>query len=174
VPAERLEQKRGLLGGLPSLRPEIVGKPISRKGDELSCVRFGVGPLLGAEPAHWHHRADQRGRGPGAGARAVTGQVVAEHALVAPGETGIVDEHYGRAPGQAPPRAASQDRREKQFLILGEVAARRRGAGVVDQSAFPQCAVVPSILLAAAPRAAGPGLAFGAMRCRVAPCRELG
>jgi hypothetical protein len=41
VPAERLEQERELLGPLPSLRPEIGAKPISRKVDKLSCVRFG-------------------------------------------------------------------------------------------------------------------------------------
>ena len=41
VPAERLETERGLLGPLPSLRPQIGAKPASRKVDRLSCVRFG-------------------------------------------------------------------------------------------------------------------------------------
>jgi hypothetical protein len=41
VPAGRLEQERGLLGPLPSLRPEIGPRPASRKVDKLSCVRFG-------------------------------------------------------------------------------------------------------------------------------------
>lgn len=41
VPAERLDSERELLGPLPSLRPEIGTKPISRKVDKLSCVRFG-------------------------------------------------------------------------------------------------------------------------------------
>ena len=41
VPAERLEQERPLLAVLPSLRLEIGPKPISRKVDKLSCVRFG-------------------------------------------------------------------------------------------------------------------------------------
>ena len=41
VPAERLEQERGLLGMLPSLRPELGARPASRKVDKLSCVRFG-------------------------------------------------------------------------------------------------------------------------------------
>jgi transposase len=41
VPAERLEQERELLSELPSLRLEIGPKPISRKVDKLSCVRFG-------------------------------------------------------------------------------------------------------------------------------------
>ncbi len=41
VPAGRLDTERELLGPLPSLRPEIGGKPASRKVDKLSCVRFG-------------------------------------------------------------------------------------------------------------------------------------
>lgn len=40
VPAQRLDQERELLGALPSLRLEIGAKPISRKVDKLSCVRF--------------------------------------------------------------------------------------------------------------------------------------
>lgn len=41
VPADRLDAERELLGTLPSLRLEIGAKPISRKVDKLSCVRFG-------------------------------------------------------------------------------------------------------------------------------------
>jgi hypothetical protein len=41
VPDERLDTERGLLGALPSLRPELGGRPVSRKVDKLSCVRFG-------------------------------------------------------------------------------------------------------------------------------------
>jgi transposase len=41
VPPERLQAERELLGPLPSLRPQIGAKPISRKVDKLSCVRFG-------------------------------------------------------------------------------------------------------------------------------------
>jgi Mu transposase-like protein len=53
-----------------------------------------------------------------------TGQVAAQHQLVAPGEVSITDEHYGSArpdkPRRAPrPRTAA----EKQFLALGEPAA---------------------------------------------------
>ena len=42
VPAQRLEQERCLLAGLPSLRPDGIGvRPVARKVDKLSCVRFG-------------------------------------------------------------------------------------------------------------------------------------
>jgi len=41
VPAERLQNKRPLLGELPSLRPELGPRPATRKVDKLSCVRFG-------------------------------------------------------------------------------------------------------------------------------------
>ena len=48
---------------------------------------------------------------------------VAEHALVAPGETSILDEHYG-GPRPDRPRRAVRPRTatEKQFLALGPAA----------------------------------------------------
>jgi hypothetical protein len=39
-PGRSLEAERGLLGVLPSLRPELGPKPITRKVDKLSCIRF--------------------------------------------------------------------------------------------------------------------------------------
>jgi hypothetical protein len=52
-----------------------------------------------------------------------TGEVVANHALVAPGETTIVDEHYGSTRPDKPRRAArAKTATEKRFLALGEVA----------------------------------------------------
>ena len=41
VPLQRLARERELLRPLPSLRPEIGVKVISRKVDKLSCIRFG-------------------------------------------------------------------------------------------------------------------------------------
>ena len=41
VPVQRLAKERELLRPLPSLRPEIGIKVISRKVDKLSCIRFG-------------------------------------------------------------------------------------------------------------------------------------
>jgi hypothetical protein len=42
VPAERLGVEQPLLAGLPSLRLELDDRPVSRKVDKLSCVRFGA------------------------------------------------------------------------------------------------------------------------------------
>jgi len=64
-----------------------------------------------------------------------TGEVVAEHQLVPPGETSIADEHYGSARPDKPLRAPRPGTAaEKQFLALGEPAAAflaggRRGRG---------------------------------------------
>jgi transposase len=41
VPDQRLESERALLGELPSLRLQVGPRPITRKVDKLSCVRFG-------------------------------------------------------------------------------------------------------------------------------------
>jgi len=54
----------------------------------------------------------------------VTGELAAEHPLVAPGETSILDEHYGLARPAKPRRAPrAKTATEKQFLALGEPAA---------------------------------------------------
>lgn len=124
VPARRLRQERELLGPLPSLRPEIGGKPASRKVDRLSCVRFGSARysvpsrLIGSIVLITVSGKTVRITEP------FTGQIAAEHQLVAPGEVSICDEHYGSArpdkPCRAPrPRTAA----EKQFLALGDAAA---------------------------------------------------
>ncbi len=53
----------------------------------------------------------------------LTGELVADHPLVAPGETSILDEHYGTARPDRPRRAARPKTVvEKQFLALGPVA----------------------------------------------------
>jgi len=53
----------------------------------------------------------------------VTGEVHAEHALVAPGETSIVDAHYDRPRPDTPRRGArARTPAEREFLALGPVA----------------------------------------------------
>ena len=53
----------------------------------------------------------------------LTGELVADHGLVAPGETSILDEHYGSSRPDKPRRAArAKTPAEKQFLALGPVA----------------------------------------------------
>jgi hypothetical protein len=122
VPDERLAAERELLAPLPSLRPEIGATSVTRKVDRLSCVRYGSarysvptrligatvnimidhGALLVIEPR--------------------TGAIVAEHELVAPGETSILDEHYD-GPRPAPTRGPRpKTSTEQQFCALGEDA----------------------------------------------------
>ena len=87
VPAERLIIERELLGALPSLRASI-GRVVTRKVDRLACVRFGsarysVPVRLIGSAVRVHVEAD-RTLSITAGPR--EGEVVAEHALVPPGE----------------------------------------------------------------------------------------
>jgi len=123
VPADRLQRERDLLGALPSLRPEIGAKPISRKVDKLSCVRFGSARysvptrLIGATVMITVADGAVHVLEP------FTGQVLAEHPLVAPGETSIADAHYGSTRPDKPRRAPrAKTATEKQFLALGAVA----------------------------------------------------
>jgi transposase len=124
VPADRLEQERELLGALPSLRPEIGARPASRKVDKLSCVRFGsarysvpdylIGTTVLLRVADGLVQALEP----------FTGEIVARHKPVAPGEASICDEHYGSARPDKPrraPRPRTGD--EKQFLALGQTAS---------------------------------------------------
>ena len=121
VPAERLVIERELLGSLPSLRA-ATGKLVTRKVDRLSCVRFGSARysvpvrLIGEQV---RLRTDD---GRLLAIMTGTGEVVAEHMLVAPGEASVRDDHYG-GPRPAPrrgvrPRTAA----EKEFCALGPVA----------------------------------------------------
>ena len=121
VPAERLVAKRELLAPLPSLRASI-GKMVTRKVDRLSCVRFGSARysvpirLIGSQV---QLRTDD---GRLLAVVAATGEVVAEHVLVAPGEASVRDEHYG-GPRPAPRRAVRpKTAAEKAFCALGPVA----------------------------------------------------
>ena len=121
VPAERLVIERELLGPLPSLRA-ATGRLVTRKVDRLSCVRFASARysvpvrLIGAEV---RLRTDD-------GRLLVimtgTGQVVAEHFLVPPGEASVRDDHYG-GPRPAPRRAVRpRTAAEREFCALGPVA----------------------------------------------------
>ena len=122
VQAERLVIERELLGGLPSLRTAI-GKFVTRKVDRLSCVRF----------ASARYSVPARLIGTEVGLRtddgrllvivAATGEVVAEHTLVAPGEASVRDEHYG-GPRPDTPRRAVRPKTvaEREFCALGPVA----------------------------------------------------
>jgi transposase len=150
VPVEQLAVERELLGPLPSLRASI-GKTVTRKVDRLSCVRFGsarysvptrlIGQTVRLHTGDGRLLAVVTGTGTG------TGEMVAEHVLVAPGEASVRDEHYGGprpAPRRAPrPKTAA----EKEFCALGPVAQAfitgaaaagntRLGAELADLSAL--------------------------------------
>ena len=113
VPAERLGTERELLRPLPSLRPQI-GKVTTRKVDKLSCIRFGSArysvPISLIGRTVEVHVA-------GTTVRVVhLGSTMAEHALVAPGETSVTDDHYG---GPRPaPRRAPRPRSDVERAVL--------------------------------------------------------
>src|SRR5690606_7697944 len=96
IPAERLATEQELLGELPSLRLEVGPAPITRKVDKLSCIRFGSARysvpnrLIGTVVTVLVDERDRVLRV----IEPVTGQIHAEHALVAPGETSVQDAHY--------------------------------------------------------------------------------
>jgi transposase/phage tail protein X len=121
VPAERLVIERELLAPLPSLRAS-TGRQVLRKVDRLSCIRFGsarysvpvqlIGTQVGVRAGDGRLLVMMTG----------TGQVAAEHTLVAPGEASVLDEHYG-GPRPAPRRAVRpKTAAEKAFCALGPVA----------------------------------------------------
>ena len=113
VPDERLVVEREVLAALPSLRLEIGAGSVRRKVDRVSCIRYGsarysvptrlVGTTVAVVVDH--------------GALIIvepsTGVIVAEHELVSPGETSILDEHY-----DGPRPAPSRGPRPKTVLCL--------------------------------------------------------
>jgi transposase len=122
VPAERLVTERELLAPLPSLRASI-GKTVTRTVDRLSCVRFASARysvparLIGTRV---QVRIDD---GRLLAIVAATGEMVAEHVLVAPGEASVRDEHYGGPRPDVPRRAVRpKTAAEKEFCTLGPVA----------------------------------------------------
>ena len=176
VPAERLAIEAELLTGLPSLRASI-GRLVIRKVDRLSCVRFGSA----------RYSVPTRFIGSAVGLRIEagrllvivpgTGELVAEHALVAPGETSVLDAHYG-GPRPAPRRAVRPKTvQEKDFCALGPVAeAFITGAAAAGNTRLgPELAELntlraahgPDVFLAALTRA----VAFG--RWRAADVRSI-
>jgi transposase len=159
VPAERLATERELLAPLPSLRAEFGAKPTTRKVDKLSCVRFGSArysvpnELIGSTVTVLVDDRMLRVIEP------LTGQIHAEHVLVAPGETSIVDAHYGGPRPDRPRRAArARTQAEKDFLALGPVAeAFLTGAAAAGVTKLP--GEIGEILTLAAAHGTTPALA---------------
>ncbi len=123
VPAHRLAQVEApLLAALPSLRPTI-GRRETRKVDKLSCVRFASARysvpnrMLGQQVQLQADATTLTVLAP------VTGEVLAVHALVAPGGSSVLDEHYGSSRPAAPARKVTpRTAAEKAFCALGPVA----------------------------------------------------
>jgi len=163
VPAERLAVERELLGALPSLRPTIGRTQTTRKVDRLSCVRFGSARYSVPTPLIGQRVAVVESGGRLLVTDMSTGQVVADHAPVAPGEAAVLDEHYG-GPRPAPRRAVRpKTETEKAFCALGPVAeafitgsaasGNTRLAADLDELAALRAAHGEQALLAALDRA---------------------
>jgi transposase len=119
VPAERLASEREIFSALPSLRLQ-VGRVTMRKVDRLACIRIGsarysvpmglIGTSVQVQVLDGRVRIIDRG------------EIVADHALVGPGEASVLDDHYG-GPRPAPRRAVrAKTVSEKAFCGLGPVA----------------------------------------------------
>jgi hypothetical protein len=127
IPAERLVAECELLRSLPSLRPRI-GRVTMRKVDRLSCVRIGSArysvpvALIGQTVEVFAHEGRVK--------ILDAGEIVADHALVGPGEASIIDDHYGGARPDRPRRAVRPvTDAERAFCALGPPAeAFLRGA----------------------------------------------
>ncbi len=130
VPADRLTVEQPLLRSLPSLRLELGVKPTARKVDKLSCVRFGS--------ARYSVPCRLIGQTVTITATAtmisiiepVTGELLAQHRLVAPGETSIVDDHLRIIPTRSAATSTSTPHRGREGLL----GVRPGGRGVLGGS----------------------------------------
>ncbi len=119
IPAERLINELEVMGTLPSLRATI-GKLVVRKVDRLSCVRFGSARY--SVPNIHIGRQVELVAQDGQVLIIFLGEIIATHDLVAPGETSVLDEHYG-GPRPMPTRAVRpKTASEKAFCALGPAA----------------------------------------------------
>jgi hypothetical protein len=181
VPAERLEAERALLGPLPSLRPEIGSRPVSRKVDKLSYLQFGSArysvpsQLIGTTVLIAVSGTTIRILEP------FTGQIAAERQLVPPEDTSITEEHYGSARPDKPQRAPRpKTAAEKQFL-----GPRRARGGVLGRRGRPACPAWPgksarsspceprTVMLPWSPRWNGPCSSAGGGRMTCARKRRM-
>lgn len=175
VPAERMVTERELFGPLPSLRPTI-GRSELRKVDRLSCVRFAsarysvplalVGKTVEVQVADGRLRVVH------------LGVEMAAHQLVAPGETSIIDDHYG-GPRPASPRRAVRPRSaaEQAICALGDIGetfikgAAAAGATSLGGEIGAICALETAYGRAALVAALERAVAFG--RWRLADIRSI-
>jgi hypothetical protein len=94
IPTQRIVVERDVLGPLPSLRLAIGTASVRRKVDRLSCVRYGSARYSVRTRLIGSTVAIIIDHGALIVVESATGVIVAEHELVSPGETSILDEHY--------------------------------------------------------------------------------
>jgi len=123
VPTDRLARTElALLGALPSLRPSI-GRWETRKVDKLSTVRFASARYSVPKELVGRQVTLQAGAGRLTVFVEATGEVVADHPLLAAGQASILDAHYGGARPLAPARKVRPRKpAELAFCALGPVA----------------------------------------------------
>jgi hypothetical protein len=132
VPAERLVSEAPLLRPLPEARP-VIGRPTLRKVDKLSTIRIGGARYSVPDTLVGRHLAVVAGDGR---VKVLDGdEIVADHAVVAPGEASICDEHYRTVrPNRPLRRPRPRTETEAAFLGWGPVAEAflkgAAGAGV--------------------------------------------
>lgn len=114
VPAERLLSESALLGPLPSLRAQI-GKLVIRKVDRLSCIRFGSA-RYSVPTRHIGKQVEVRVVD-GVVQVVLLGAVIAEHAVVSPGEASVNDDHYGGA--RPAPRRSVRPKTTAEIAFCG-------------------------------------------------------
>jgi transposase len=135
VPDQRLAVERDVLRVLPSLRP-AMRRGVTRKVDKLATVRIGSARYSVPHTLRGQHvdvtTVDDRIE--------VWHQdgLVAEHRLVPPGGTSILDEHYDR-PASKPRRSVRpRTKAEIEFIALGEEAvAFLRAAAAAGTTRLP-------------------------------------
>lgn len=119
VPSTRLEVEVELLGPLPQLRAN-TGTVIYRTVDKLSCVRFASARY--SVPTQHIGKVVQLRVADGRISVTLLGVTLAEHLVVVPGETSILDDHYG-GPRTKPKRALRpRTPDEVAFCALGPAA----------------------------------------------------
>lgn len=154
VPAQRLaDVELPLLAALPSLLPSGLfgGRRELRKVDKLSCVRFGSARYSVPNRMLGAHVEVLAGSSGVTILVAGTGEMLAEHPLMAPGESSVIDAHYGRPRPNTPARKVTpRTAAEKAFCALGPVAEQwlRLAAASGNTRLGPELAELAALLAA--------------------------
>jgi hypothetical protein len=126
IPSQRLAgTELALLAALPSLKPSGLfgGRRELRKVDKLSCVRFGSARYSVPNRMLGRHVEVLASSSGITILIPDTGEVLAEHSLVAPGEVSVQDAHYGKPRPNSPARKVTpRTAAELAFCALGPVA----------------------------------------------------